>query len=439
MSRRAWGRLPPPSAVAPFASKEQNLIDRHAELPKTEGSLLAYGNGRSYGDVCLNHQGTLLLTRPLQRFIAFDRAHGVLRCEAGVLLADVLALCVPQGWFLPVTPGTRFVTLGGALANDVHGKNHPSAGTFGRHVRCFELLRSDGSRRVCSPTTHSEWFAASIGGLGLTGLITWLEIQLKPIDSPCLRLSNTRFQGLDEFFALNEAQTQNASTTAEHTVAWIDCLATTPRGIFMTAEHVANTVATAAKLRSPKTTSSLALPELPFAPINRYSLKLLNAAYYHRPLPAQAVVHYLPFFYPLDRLREWNRLYGRAGFYQYQCVLPWPARAALAELLQQIARSAQGSFLAVLKAFGALPSPGLLSFPMPGVTLALDFPNRGAPSLALFERLDAIVSAAGGRVYAAKDARMSGAFFRRSYPEFERFSAYVDPKFSSDFWRRIGA
>jgi FAD/FMN-containing dehydrogenase len=422
VSLRAWGNL----AAAP-AADERWWAERSAALSAAH-SLLAYGNGRSYGDVCLNSGGTLLRTRGLDRFIAVDFETGVLRCEAGMLLAEILNVCVPRGWFLPVTPGTRFVTVGGALANDVHGKNHHGAGTFGRHVRCFELLRSDGSRRRCSPTENADWFAATIGGLGLTGLITWVEIKLKRIVGPAVAVSNTRFTGLDEFFARNAA----AETQHEYTVAWIDCLAKTPRGILMSGDHVAMDVALA------PTKPSLRVPvTLPFSPINRLSLRAFNFAYYHRPLPTKAVVHYAPYFYPLDGILQWNRLYGRAGFYQYQCVLPTAARVALDDILRSIADSGQGSFLAVLKTFGELVSPGLLSFPLPGMSLALDFSNRGSATLALFERLDAIVEAAGGRVYAAKDARMAGAFFRRSYARFDEFSNFIDPGFSSNFWRRV--
>jgi len=423
MTLAAWGNLP----AAP-AADERAWAERRAVLPAVDGTLLPYGNGRSYGDVCLNSGATLLRMRGLDRFIAFDAQSGVLVCEAGVLLADILDVFVPRGWFLPVTPGTRFVTVGGAIANDVHGKNHHRAGTFGRHVRRFELLRSDGSRRVCSPDENAEWFAASIGGLGLTGLITWVEIELKRIEGPCVVVENTRFTGLDEFFALNAA----AEARHEYTVAWIDCLAATPRGIFMAGDH-AEAAAAVAEARKP-----LTFPLTPpISPINALTLRAFNFAYYHRPLPAKAVQHYAPYFYPLDGILHWNRMYGRQGFYQYQCVLPLSARDALEDVLRSIAASGQGSFLAVLKTFGELASPGLLSFPMPGMTLALDFPNRGDATRALFERLDAIVGAAGGRLYAAKDARMSGEFFRRSYPRFNEFSGFVDPKFSSDFWRRV--
>lgn len=427
MALRAWGQLP-----AKPAADERWWSDRAADLPAIEGTLLAYGNGRSYGDVGLNSGGTLLHTRGIDRLIAFDEQSGVLVCEAGVLLSEILALFVPRGWFLPVTPGTRFVTIGGAIANDVHSKNHHRAGTFGCHVRRFELLRSDGSRRVCSAHENADWFAATIGGLGLTGLITWAEITLRPIAGVDLVVSNTRFSGLDEFFALNA----DAEAAHEYTVAWIDCLASRPRGIFMAGDHLA------AGDLSVACEKPLGLPlSVPFSPpfslINGLSLAAFNQAYYRRPLPARALTHYAPFFYPLDGVLHWNRLYGRPGFYQYQLVVPLAAREALGDILASIAASGQGSFLAVLKTFGDVASPGLLSFPMPGMTLALDFPNRGAPTRSLFDRLDAIVGAAGGRLYAAKDGRMSGEFFRRSNPRLDQFLPFIDPKFSSDFSRRV--
>jgi FAD/FMN-containing dehydrogenase len=426
MALTSWGQLPTQPAA-----DERLWAERNALLPVVDGTLLPYGNGRSYGDVCLNSGGTLLNCRGLQRFIAFDAENGLLTCEAGVLLADILQVFVPRGWFLPVTPGTRFVTVGGAIANDVHGKNHHRAGTFGRFVRRFELLRSDGSRRVCSLSENAEWFAATIGGLGLTGLLTWVEIELRRITSPEVVVENQRFTGLDEFFALNE----EAEARHVYTVAWIDCLANPPRGILMGGDHA--TTADSEKLAE-VAKKPLTFPMTPpISLINGLSLRAFNFAYFHRPLAARAVVHYEPYFYPLDGILHWNRLYGRQGFYQYQCVLPLEARPALADLLRSIVASGQGSFLAVLKTFGALPSPGLLSFPQPGMTLALDFPNRGTATLALFDRLDAIVEAAGGRLYAGKDARMSGAFFRRSYPRFDEFSNFIDPKFSSDFWRRM--
>jgi FAD/FMN-containing dehydrogenase len=415
------------------------LASRYAPFPQLpESSVLPFGNGRSYGDSCLNAGDALLEMRALDRFIAFDRESGVIACEAGLLLDELLKITVPAGWFVPVTPGTRFVTIGGAIANDVHGKNHHVAGTFGRHVRRFELLRSSGARLVCSPTENPEWFAASIGGLGLTGVITWAEIGLRRVASPWLEVGTIRFGGLDEFFEL----CTQADRESEYTVAWIDCSrrrgAGLGRGLLQRANHLE---------REPPGTRPGAPSHrlmLPLAPpvslVNRPTVRAFNAFYYHRQRSPRkrSVQHYERFFYPLDGMLNWNRLYGPRGFYQYQCVVPLAAgREAVAELLARIAASGQGSFLAVLKLFGALASPGMLSFPMQGVTLALDFPNSGARLARLFARLDEVVAEAGGRLYPAKDARMPGSLFRSGYPRWREFTPFIDPRHSSSFWRRI--
>lgn len=423
---RSWNGLPQAAHAGQLA-----LQARNAALPTPAGSLLAHGNGRSYGDSCLNDGGTVLLTRGLDRFIAFDRASGVLRCEAGVLLGDIVALALPQGWFLPVTPGTRHVTVGGAIANDVHGKNHHVAGSFGHHVRAFELLRSDGSRLLCGPDQLPQWFAATVGGLGLTGCIVWAELQLMPVPNPFMLVAERRFAGLDSFWELNAA----AERAAPYTVAWIDCLARQPRGIFSSACH--------APPQADLPAHRAARRRMPFMPpvslVNCLSLRAFNALYYHRPLPAApALRHHGGFFYPLDGVRDWNRIYGRRGFFQYQCVLPpSTCRDGIAAILARIAASGQGSFLAVLKTFGTRPPAGMLSFARPGATLALDFPNRGAASLRLFADLDAIVAQAGGALYPAKDARMPASLFRAGFPAWEAFSAFIDPRFSSSFWRRV--
>ncbi|MCL2831311.1 MAG: FAD-binding oxidoreductase [Betaproteobacteria bacterium] len=428
MPSTSWGALPWPAAAA-----EVDCLRRSALLPDVPETLIPYGNGRSYSDVCLNPGGGLLRTRGLDRFIDFDAERGILRCEAGVLLAEILDFIVPRGWFLPVTPGTRYITVGGAIANDVHGKNHHAAGSFGDWVRSFELLRSDGTRRCCSAEENPGWFAATIGGLGLTGLIVWAELQLKAVQTAGMDVHYRRFSGLDEFFELNAA----AEREHEYAVAWIDCLAATPRGVLMSGDH-------AREMRRPPRGRMSDPPRLgiPFAPpfsaINRASLKLFNCLYYRKPWPSQARVPAAPYFYPLDALGHWNRIYGKRGFYQYQCVIPpRDAPEAIAGILRIIAKSGQGSFLAVLKTFGERPARGMLSFPMPGTTLALDFPNRGEATLSLFARLDEVVASTGGRLYPAKDARMPGTLFRSAYPRLEEFRAYVDPKFSSGFWRQV--
>jgi len=413
------------------------LHERHDSFPTLSGSgtVLPFGNGRSYGDSCLNVGGALLQTRSLDRFIRFDRETGVLACEAGVLLADILRLAVPAGWFLPVVPGTCYVTVGGAIANDVHGKNHHRAGTFARHVRRFELLKSDGTRLMCSSTDNPNWFAATVGGLGLTGVITWVELQLRPVRSPRLDVESACFANLTEFFELCEQAERNY----EYTVAWVDCLGRGKRlgrGILQCANH--------AEQQAPAQSSSerkFAVPfPSPVSLVNGVSLRIFNTLHYHRQSRQRKRTSedFGRFFFPLDRILQWNRLYGPAGFYQYQCVVPLSvAREATSELLATIARSGLGSFLAVLKRFGADSSAGMLSFPRQGVTLALDFPNKGAAVERLFQSLDHIVGTAGGALYPAKDSRMPGALFRSGYPRWQEFSKYIDPACSSSFWRRV--
>jgi FAD/FMN-containing dehydrogenase len=428
----SWGDYPPSLPRRIQSCREARILN----LSDESLSCLPFGNGRSYGDVCLNNDGALLLARGLDRFIAFDPANGVLRAEAGVLLAEILALIVPQGWFLAVTPGTRFVTLGGAIANDVHGKNHHVVGSFGCHVRAFELLRSDGSRRICTPQQNAGWFRATVGGLGLTGLITEVEIQLQRIANPWIVAENQRFTHLDGFLALDAEY----EARYPYTVSWIDCAATgraLGRGIYMAGMH-----APPGLLKpSPPERRILTVPLMPpVSLVNSLSVGGFNRLYYHLPRPARGITPYPPFFYPLDNLLNWNRLYGRRGFFQYQCVIPSAAAGeGLRDILARIAASGQGSMLAVLKRFGDQTSGGLLSFPRPGVTLALDFPNRGQKTLALLESLDEVTRQAGGAVYPAKDARMSGASFRQYFPQWRTFANFIDPRFSSSFWRRVMA
>jgi FAD/FMN-containing dehydrogenase len=429
LERLSWGRYPRQSAgaVVPMGW-------RHDPLP-AGGCLLPRGSGRSYGDSCLNAGGTLVDTAPLDHVIAFDRATGILRCEAGMTLARILELVVPAGWFLPVTPGTRFVTLGGAIANDVHGKNHHAAGTFGCHVRRFELLRSDGARLECAPDSHVELFAATIGGLGLTGLVTWAEIALRPIRSARLDAETVPFSGVDEFLDLS----RESNERFEHTVAWVDATARgnrLGRGLFMRANHVEEPQS---PLAANAHRARYGIPfDFPAAALSRPLVAAFNTLHFHAARRGRARVHFDPFFYPLDGVRDWNRVYGRRGFVQHQSVVPAAqARDAVNAMLEAIASSGEASFLSVLKVFGARASPGLLSFPRPGATLALDFPMRGAGTLALLDRLDAIVMQGGGAIYPAKDARMSPQTFARSFPRLAQFERQVDPAFSSSFWRRV--
>jgi len=425
---QSWGRYPKVcQRNVPIRWRNQVL-----PLPPDE-TVLPYGLGRSYGDVCLNDKGVILLSRPLNRFISFDIQQGVLRCEAGVSLTEILELSVPQGWFLPITPGTQFVTVGGAIANDVHGKNHHGAGTFGRHVLQFELLRSDGERLLCSPASNPAYFAATIGGLGLTGLITWAELQLKRIEHRAIQSENIRFANLAEFFELS-AQSDHYF---EYTVAWIDCSQALGRGIFFRGNHVTkNEIPTKWAPRS----FTFKIPlDFPNFVLNHWTIAAFNTLYYQQQKAKSVakLVDYEPFFYPLDAILEWNRMYGKRGFLQYQLVVPDEDPGLIKEILQMIAQSQLASFLAVLKKFGSLTSPGLLSFPRAGITLALDFPIKGAQTFELLERLDEVVKAGGGAVYPAKDARMSARSFQTFYPQWSAFAKYIDPRFSSSFWRRV--
>ncbi len=397
-------------------------------------TMLPVGMLRSYGDSVLNTKGSLVETVGLDRFMAFDPATGLLRAECGLTLDTILRCVVPRGYFLKVTPGTRFVTVGGAIANDVHGKNHHLAGTFGTHVRRIGLMRGDGSRIEVAPDSEGDLFAATIGGLGLTGLIEWAEFALTPIKSAHLDVETIPFRRLAEFWELNAKSVE----THEHTVAWIDCTAKDGRGIFSRGNWRGS-----GDLSPHASRSRLSVPvEAPSWALNSLTVRTFNRAYFaaQAAQPANRSLHYAPFFYPLDGVAHWNRLYGRRGFWQYQCVLPTPTMVdAIACLLDAIAASGQGSFLAVLKTFGAMESPGLLSFPMPGATLALDFPNAGEQTLRLLERLDSIVCEAGGRLYAAKDGRLPKDMWTAGYPNLGRFLNHVDPAFCSDFWRRVGA
>jgi FAD/FMN-containing dehydrogenase len=427
----SWGRYPAveQQATSPFWRDE---VPRPVTVG---GTVLAHGLGRSYGDCCLNAGGTVISTRHLDRLIAFDEAGGVLACEAGVTLAQVLERFAPRGWFPPVVPGTKHVTIGGAIANDIHGKNHHRAGTFGRHVRRLELLRSSGERIACCREERPELFAATVGGLGLTGLITRAELQLRPIPSERIDWETVPFGGVEEFFPLSAG----SDAAWEYTVAWVDCLATgrrLGRGLLFRGNHAPGDGTPPRRPGRP-----LAVPfDLPGFTLNRLTVAAFNGLYRltNRLSAARRVVHYEPFFFPLDGVERWNRIYGRAGFLQFQCVVPFDrGSAGIRAVLEAIARSRQGSFLAVLKTFGDLPSPGLLSFPRPGVTLALDFPFRGRSTLALLAALERLVADQGGALYPAKDACMAPATFAAAYPRWRELEALRDPAFSSSLWRRV--
>jgi FAD/FMN-containing dehydrogenase len=423
----SWGRL----SALPHDVVELDDRDHVAALLPRHGRGIAYGMGRSYGDACLNPHGTVWSTSRLDRLIAFDPASGRMACESGLVLRDIQRLALKRGWSLPVLPGTQLVTVGGAIAHDVHGKNHHAMGTFGEHVRRLRLVRSDGEIIDCGPELRAEWFTATVGGFGLTGLIVEAELQLKPAAGPWLEAEVLPFAGLPQFFA----RSQESEQDWEHTVSWIDCTSgRETRGLFMRARPAA---------QDGRGDWHERLRRLPVTPpvslVNRLSLGPFNALYYRLQGRRRGVriVHYQPFLFPLDSLLEWNRLYGPKGFFQYQCVVPGAAGPpAMRDILDEIARSGEGSVLAVLKTFGDRPAAGLMSFAREGVTLALDF--RNVPAVArLFERIDAIVRAAGGRIYLAKDARMPRDLFEATYPNLAAFARFRDPGMSSAMSRRL--
>ena len=427
----SWGRYPNYAAnliplhwQTDFASVTRHLHD----------SALPVGMGRSYGDSCLLENGNLLVTTGMNRLLAFDPETGLLTAEAGITLAQILDFAVPLGFFLPVSPGTKYVTLGGAIANDIHGKNHHVAGTFGCHITQFELQRSDGTRLLCSSSQNADWFAATIGGLGITGLISWATLRLKPIVSRKIDYEGIQFHGIDEFLDLT-TQSQNI----EYTVSWIDCASTGKnfaRGIFMQGDHSA----IPDKLdRSPE--PKLLFPfDAPGFALNHASVSAFNTLFFHKQIHQRVVAlqDYETFFYPLDKVLHWNRMYGRRGLLQFQYVIPWEyAREGTIAILHEVANAGLASFLAVLKAFGDVPSPGLMSFPKPGITLALDFPIKPGKSFPLFERLADMTLEFGGRLYPAKDAAMTANQFQAFYPQWQQFARYRDPLLTSSFWERV--
>jgi FAD/FMN-containing dehydrogenase len=429
---RSWG-LP-----GPF---EHRLLTpgsvQEIRLPQDD-AWLAHGNGRSYGDVALNTGHTLVRTHWLDRYVGFDEEGGILECEAGVLLSTILEDLGPRGWFLPVVPGTRYVTVGGAIANDVHGKNHHAMGSFGDQLEALRLLRTDGTVIACSRAHQPDWFAATVGGLGLTGLITHARLRLRRIRSGWIQVSARRFQGLDAFFELNA----EAEARHEYTVSWIDCLSGAEglRGVLLAGDHADHGPA------SP--TDAFPLPPkrvtfpftLPFSLINPLTLRLFNSAYFHKAREQASFLQQgWEYFWPLDKIEHWNRIYGRRGLLQYQFVVPpAAARDTISRVLDLLQAHGLGSFLAVLKTFGGRSAPGMLSFARPGLTMALDFPNH--PKVhALFARLDGCIATAGGALYPAKDAVGSAALFHSAYPRWPEFQAYRDPAISSTFSRRMEA
>ncbi len=434
-----WGRYPRVACrlVEPRDAEEATQAILAAD------SLIARGNGRAYGDAALNPQGTLSMLRQ-GRLLAFDPSTGLLTCEAGVLLADIVALFVPRGWFPPVTPGTKFVTIGGMIAADVHGKNHHAAGSFGNHVASLDLALGDGRVLRCSPSENAELFAATCGGMGLTGVILRASFRLVPIETSRIRQETLPARNLDEVMELFEA-----SQAWTYSVAWIDCLAkgrSVGRSLLYRGEHARPdelpVESRGTPLASPGKATKRLPVDFPAVALNRWSVRAFNELYFHAGRPGIKIIDYDSFFYPLDAILEWNRIYGSSGFTQYQCVLPKAASPqGMRLLLERIAKAAAGSFLAVLKLLGR--QDGMLSFPMEGYTLALDF-RATAATFSLLLELDAIVRDHGGRLYLAKDARGGAQMLRSGYPRLDRFAAIRGAaggnrvKFSSLQSQRLG-
>ena len=408
-------------------------------------SLIARGNGRSYGDASLNPALTLSMLE-MDRLQAFDARTGLLTCEAGVMLSDILETFVPRGWFPPVVPGTKFVTVGGMIAADIHGKNHHLEGSFGTHVESLTLAMADGALRVCSRSENTDLFYATIGGMGLTGVIISASVRLKPIETSFVKAETLSANDLDETMALFED-----SHNWPFSVAWIDCLARGQkfgRTLVSRARKIAcNSLPEnlAHDPLRPALTRTLSVPiDMPSVAINRISVGLFNELYYrHSNMRAgMSLVHFDPYFFPLDRIMVWNRLYGRRGFVQYQCVLPKSESPdGIAALLECVRKARQCSPLAVLKLFGP-GGEGLMSFPMEGYTLSLDFPMRDG-TLDLLNALDRITHDHGGRIYLAKDACSTPERLRQGYPDFDAFNAVraeatgMPDKFASQLSQRL--
>ena len=441
MKLSGWGRYP----VLDCRIERLREADALTGLLDRNDTLIARGNGRSYGDAALNPDLTLSMLE-MDRMQAFDEETGLLTCEAGVLLSDVLDTFLPRGWFPPVVPGTKFVTVGGMIAADVHGKNHHREGSFGAHVESFRLATAQGEVRTCSRSEHTDLFRATVGGMGLTGVILSASFRLQPVETAFVMAETVAANDLDETMAVFEA-----SRGWPNSVAWIDCLARgaklgrslVTRGEFMA--RGALPARLACEPLPPAPAKRLTVPaDAPSMLLNRASIGCFNALYHRvgRTRGSARPIHFDPFFFPLDRIGGWNRLYGRRGFVQYQCVLPKAeSPAGLAALLERVAKAGRGSFLAVLKLLGP-GGEGLLSFPMEGYTLALDFPMRPG-ILKLLGELDEIAHRHGGRVYLAKDARCHPERLAQGYPRLDLFEAVragaagVPPKFASALSRRL--
>jgi decaprenylphospho-beta-D-ribofuranose 2-oxidase len=421
-----WGNYPIVDASKIIVRTDNDV--RHA-LQSTDG-LIARGNGGCYGDSSLST--TIVSTLAYDKIVSFDGDHGTITAQSGITFDSILEFVVPRGWFLPVTPGTKFITLGGAIASDIHGKNHHVEGSFKKHITALNVMLASGEIVTCGREVNADLFRATCGGMGLTGIILTATFNLKRIETSFIKQTSVKARNLDEVFSLFE-QYQDST----YSVAWIDCLQSGKnlgRSLLLVGEHAKQSEI---KKGNPypvaKGASWVQIPfNFPEWVLNEYTVKIFNFLFYNKQIgrTQQTMVSFDKFFYPLDFLKNWNRMYGNRGFVQYQFVLPMAnSNEGLRKILTEISKRGMGSFLAVLKLFGE--SEGLVSFPMRGYTLALDFPIRKG----LFEfldELDAVVLAYGGRLYLTKDARMKKKIFWDSYPNAGEFKQLIQ-KFNPGF------
>jgi FAD/FMN-containing dehydrogenase len=430
----SFGRFP---KATPGDVKNAVWIDDVYRIAtELRGESLPIGKMRTYGDSCLLDNGTYIDTTFLNRIISFDAENNILETEAGLTFKEALAFLVPRGKFMPVAPGTKYVTVAGAIANDVHGKNHHVKGTFGTNVISFELVRTDGEILNCSENENSDLFRASIGGLGLTGIITKAKFRVVDFPTPFIYQESIKYDNLNDFFELNTYSEANFP----YTVAWVDCTkegSNMGRGIYIRGRN-----AEKSKDNIPTKVPKESLKPFPFDYpfINETTVKLFNTAFYNKQINkfSADLVHFEPFYYPLDFVIDWNKAYGKKGFLQYQFVIPFgKEKEGFSEFFRIISNSKLSSFLTVMKTFGDIESPGMLSFPMKGVNLAIDVRNEGDRTLNMLAELDKLVAGYGGRIYPAKDSRMEGRLFKQFYPNWKDFTEFIDPKLISDFWKRI--